>query len=364
MKKTSIILSGFCCLFMLLFSFQPTGKSQVYFSEDISADGILNIYKYIEESVYGNVAIKVHFGEDGNKTFLKPELIQKLTEQLDATLVETNVLYVGKRRYTESHIQLAKEHGFTFAPLDILDSDGDKIVPVNLKHYEEIKLGSHMDNYDSYIIFSHFKGHGMSGFGGAIKNISMGFASVAGKMAMHASTIPVYYPSKCSKCNLCVPECPGDAITIDPLVIDVDKCIGCGTCIGICPTRSFDVPWRSTDKSVFIERLCEYAKGAIDNYNFVYINVLANITPSCDCANWPQKPFMDDIGVLVSTDIVAIEQASHDLVDKVHECENTFLKVNSVDGKKQINYAFELGMGNKEYELIEIDNEHNSKKRF
>jgi len=355
MKKLLFVLISFCFLFILLFSSLPTEKSKVYFSNDITADGILKIYEYIKENVHGNVAIKVHFGEDGNKTFLKPELVQKLTEQLDATLVETNVLYVGKRRYTKSHIKLAKEHGFTFAPIDILDAEGDKIIPLNSKHFKEIKLGSHMDNYDSFIIFSHFKGHGMAGFGGAIKNVSMGLASVAGKMSMHASTIPVYHPSRCNKCNLCVPECPGNAITINPLVIDVDKCIGCGTCIGICPTRSFDVPWGSTDKSVFIERLCEFVKGASHNYNLVYINVIANVTKACDCANWPQKPFIDDIGILASTDIVAIEQASCDLVDKAHNCENTFLEVNNVDGRKQIEYSEELGLGNKDYELIDID---------
>lgn len=355
MKKLGLIVFGFCCLFLLLFSSQPRGKSEVYFTRDISAEGVLRIFEYIKENVHGNVAIKVHFGEDGNQTFLNPALIEKLAEQLDATLVETNVLYVGKRRYTESHIQLAKEHGFTFAPIDILDAEGDNIIPVTLKHYKDIKLGSHLDNYDSFIIYSHFKGHSMAGFGGAIKNVSMGLASVAGKMSMHVSTIPVYYPNRCTKCNLCVPECPGNAITIDPLVIDVDKCIGCGTCIGICPFRCFGVPWSSTDKSVFMERLCEYAKGVTDNYNLVYINVLANITKACDCASRPQEPFMDDVGILASTDIVAIEQASHDLVDKAHDCENTFLEVNSVDGRKQIEYAFKLGLGNKEYELIDID---------
>ncbi|MCF7794068.1 MAG: DUF362 domain-containing protein [Candidatus Cloacimonetes bacterium] len=353
--KAIILLILMFCLFLSAQNSKQTEPAKVYFTKDISAAGVENIFQYINENVNGKVAIKVHFGEDGNKTFLNPEMVKGLAKQLDATLVETNVLYVGKRRYTESHIKLAKKHGFDFAPIDILDSEGEKVIPVNTSHYQQIKVGSHMDNYGSFLIYSHFKGHGMAGFGGAIKNVAMGLAAISGKMAMHASSIPTYSPSKCISCNLCVPECPGNAITIDPLVIDADKCIGCGTCIGICPQRCFGVPWSSTDRSVFMERLCEYAKGITDNYNMVYINVLANITPACDCAGWPQKPFMDDIGIVASNDIVAVEQASHDLVDKAHNCDNTFLKEVKVNGKRQIEYSAELGMGNRNYELIDID---------
>lgn len=359
MKRFSWLIAGILLILIFLLLSGQNGSeahpSKVFFTRDISAEGVAKIYQFIDENVTGKVAIKVHFGEEGNVTFLEPALLKKIAASLDATLVETNVLYVGKRRYTESHIQLAREHGFTFAPIDILDSEGELIIPVELNHFNRIKVGKHMNNYDSFLIYSHFKGHGMAGFGGAIKNVSMGLASVAGKMSMHASTIPVYYPERCIKCNLCVTECPGSAISIDPLVIDADKCIGCGTCIGICPVRAFGVPWSSTERSVFMERLCDYAKGIADNYNLIYINVLANITASCDCSSWPQSPFMDDIGILASTDIVAIEQASHDLVDQAHDCDNTFLQVNSVDGKRQIEYAYELGLGNKEYLIINID---------
>ncbi|MFH2142764.1 MAG: DUF362 domain-containing protein [Bacteroidota bacterium] len=352
MVKQNLLFIFFIIIFINLFT-QNTSK--VYFTKDISPEGVMKVYNMIKDDMHGKVGIKVHFGEEGNDNYLKPDLMKKLVKKTKATFVETNVLYVSKRRYTESHIQLAKEHGFTYAPIDIMDSDTDKVYKVDMKHYKEVKVGSHVDNYDSFIIFSHFKGHGLSGFGGAIKNVSMGFASVAGKMALHASTIPVTHPNKCRNCNACIKECPVGAITLNPLKIDSTKCIGCGKCIGECGFRAFDVPWKSTEQSEFLERLVEYAKVISDSTYMVYINVLANISTGCDCARSQQVPFMEDIGIMASTDIVAIEKASHDLIDKTHNCDDTFRKVNSVSGKDQIEYAFKLGMGNKEYELIDLD---------
>ncbi len=335
----------------------PEKSSEVYFTSDFSPQGVLNIYNYINEKIHGKVGIKVHFGEEGNTNFLKPDLIKGLCMKLNATLVETNVLYVSKRRYTASHIELAKSHGFDFAPIDILDAESDKeLTTKDCKHYKIVKVGSHFDNYDSFIIFSHFKGHGSAGFGGAIKNISMGFASVAGKMAMHASAVPSTNNSKCTRCGICVKECPAGAITLEPLAIDTAKCIGCGKCIGECKFGAINVPWQSTAQEIFLERLVEYAKTIIEhNNNMVYINVLANISKDCDCSRRASKPFLDDIGILASTDIVAIEKASHDMVDKAHSCDDAFLKVNSVSGKNQIEYASKLGMGNKKYIIIDID---------
>ena len=175
-----------------------------------------------------------------------------------------------------------------------------------------------------------------------------------GKMALHASTVPNYNPSACINCGICVTECPGDAISLEPVVIDPEKCIGCGKCIGVCPTYVFRVPWGSTSKSVFLERLVDYAATIIAQKPMIFINVLANITPGCDCMSGRQEPFVEDIGILASTDIVALENASHDLVDKAHESHDTFKEINRVSGKRQIEYAAELGIGNPEYELIEI----------
>jgi len=348
---------GIIVLFILVaFLLRVNSKelSKVYFTKDISGEGVLDLFQKIGSKVNGKVAIKVHFGEDGNINYLKPDLIKELTLKLNATLVETNVLYRGKRRFTEDHLKLARKHGFDFAPIDILNSEGEKELAVNLKHFKTISVGSHLDDYDHLIIFSHFKGHIMAGFGGAIKNVAMGLSSIPGKMAMHASSIPLFNNSRCTSCKLCLDVCTVDAITLDPLVIDTDKCIGCGKCIGICPARAIQVPWGSTPNNEFNERMVEYVKGISENYNMIYINVLANISKNCDCDAYAQKPFMDDIGILASTDIVAIEKASLDLVNEAHNCKDTFLKVNSTSGNGQIDYAHELGLGNIKYELIEL----------
>jgi uncharacterized Fe-S center protein len=172
---------------------------------------------------------------------------------------------------------------------------------------------------------------------------------------MHASTIPTTNDSKCTRCGRCLNQCPGGAITLNPLAIDTSKCIGCGKCIGECPFQAFGVPWTSTSPSVFLERLVEYAAVIATGRNFVYINVLANISSACDCAKRAPLPFMDDIGILASVDIVAIENASHDLVNKAHKCDDAFLQESKTSGKNQIEYAHKLGMGNKNYILIDLD---------
>jgi hypothetical protein len=230
-------------------------------------------------------------------------------------------------------------------------------MPLQTKHYKEIRMGSHMDNYDTFIIFSHYKGHGLSGFGGAIKNVGMGMAAIGGKMVMHASTVPLYDASKCTKCGRCVTQCPANAISLDPLYIDTAKCIGCGKCIGECPERLYGVPWKSTDSPLFLERLVDYAYGISKGRNMLYINVLANISRLCDCAKHAPLPFVDDIGILASTDMVAIDAASLELVNKAHGCEDAFLKENQVSGNNQISYGYEIGLGNKVYKIIDIDKE-------
>jgi uncharacterized protein len=327
----------------------------VYFSKDISAEGIVRLFSYIDSAVTGKVALKVHFGEEGNTNFLSPELSRRMVQKYQATYVETNVLYVGKRRYTATHKKLAHDHGFVFADVDILDDGGDTTVATAMKHYTQVRIPKRLDAYDTYIIFSHFKGHGSAGFGGAIKNVGMGMAPISGKMAMHASAVPVLRDTaSCIRCDFCIHDCPVDAIRLNPVRIDTAKCIGCGMCIGVCPERIFNVPWRSTEPSVFQERLVEYTKVILEGRNFMYVNVLANIARECDCAGRSSKPFMEDIGVLVSTDILAIEEASHDLVNKGHQCQDAFEKETGVSGRTQLNYAHSIGLGNKVYKLVEV----------
>jgi hypothetical protein len=332
-------------------------SSVVYFTSEISSEAVQRIYAFIGDELEGKIGIKVHFGEDGNPNFLPAHLIKDLCLELDATLVETNVLYGGPRSRTESHIDLARRHGFDFAPIDILDTDGNIAYETRSKHFSSVYTGSRFPDYDGYLIFSHFKGHGSAGFGGAIKNVSMGLASREGKRFLHQGNYPIYDGTRCIECDICVYACPENAITIRPVNINHLDCIACGMCISVCPAGVFSQPESENRQEAFLERLVEYAQVLANERKMVYINVLANISRSCDCVPNAPKPFMDDIGILASTDIVAIEAASHDLIDREHDCEDTFLRVNSVSGKRQISYAHELGLGNKNYTLIDIDRE-------
>lgn len=348
-------------LFAVLFVSACTknDESVVYFTDQITPEGFAKVYEKISNELEGKVGVKVHFGEEGNTYYVKPELYKNIVLDCNGTFIETNVLYKSPRQQTESHIALAKSHGFTYAPIDILDATGEiQIENVEgCQHYNKFYFGKNLDNYNSFLIISHFKGHGSSGFGGAIKNISMGFATPKGKLAMHRNNFPVCDRNRCTDCDSCVLECPANAITSNPFSIDVEKCTGCGKCIDVCPNDALRYPKDKQDvQTVFCERLVEYAKAILNRHEkMVYINVLVDISTSCDCSRNPGKPFVPNIGILASTDIVAIEKASHDLVAKIHGCKDPFLEAVKTSGLRQIEYAFEVGMGNKNYRLINLD---------
>ena len=316
--------------------------AKVYFSKDL--EKIRALIK-----LDGKIAVKTHFGEKGCITFIPADTINQLCQNLkDYTLIETNALYKGSRTFTQDHINLAKEHGFTFAPIKILE--GTEEIPVNLKFFKMLKIGKDLFNFDSYLIISHFKGHGMGGFGGAIKNLSMGLASRAGKLDMHAGISPEIDKSSCTECRTCINNCPVDAID-DNFIIKKDRCIGCAQCIAVCPTNAINIPWGSVTSEQLQERMAEYAT-VLKEKKVIYINVLKNITAKCDCRNIVQTPLIDDIGFLLSDDPVAIDQASNDLVNEKHK--DLFEQHNGTSGLKQINYAQEIGLGNKTYDLINL----------
>ncbi len=326
----------------------------VYFTSDISSEGVMRLYEKINGNVTGKVGIKVHFGEDGNKYYVRPELLKALQQKTNATFVETNTLYPGPRQSADSHIELAKEHGFGYAPIDILDSEGEMAVRTDMNHFNEVWVGTHFSNYDTYIMVSHFKGHMMAGFGGAIKNISMGMGSLSGKTAMHRSHYPLTDPEKCINCGLCVQNCATNAITLDPLRVKPSACVGCGKCIAVCPQKCFAVADQK-GSLYFMEKLSEYAKGISENTNMVYINFINNVSPDCDCSSHPHDPFVHDIGILASTDPVALDKACLDMVNKAVGSDDAFLKVNRVSGNHQLTYGEKIGLGTQQYTLVELN---------
>mgnify|MGYP001352833875 CR=1 FL=1 len=324
--------------------------SKVYFSKEFG-----RILDTIDYSKLGKkVAIKLHFGEKGCNTYIDPNLVRMLYNKLvslgkQPTLVECNVLYKGSRTDSTSHIATARSHGFDM-PIDLLDGEKGK----DFIDVDGCKLGKGLKKYDSLIALTHFKGHMMAGFGGSIKNLGMGLGSRAGKLAMHANVKPAIN-SKCVGCGTCVANCDVKAIKLvdKKAVIDPAICIGCAMCIAVCPVGAASIPWGSETPKGLQEKIAKYAKAVLKMFpDAIFINVLQNITVECDCMGITQEAIMPDIGVLYSTDIVAIDKAGLDIADKYSQ--GRFRKINEIDKDNQIEAAVKEGIGKKEYELIEI----------
>lgn len=326
-------------------------------------------------------ALKLHFGERGNDSFINPVFVRQVVDKVKANgakpfLTDTNTLYSGSRHNAVEHLITALEHGFNYtvtgAPLIIADglrSDNIVEVEIHKKHFDKVQLARDIIRADSVIVLSHFKGHEMTGFGGAIKNLAMGGAPAVGKKEQHASKMVVDHV-KCVGCANCSVVCPEGAVTITEKKAEIalEKCIGCGECLTVCNMRAVGIDW-NTDLSDFIERMTEYAFGVAKAHEgrIGYMNFLLNITPDCDCVPWSDAPIVPDIGFLASTDPVAIDQASFDLVNKMIGLPESMLACNCeegadkfrglrshVDGVIQLSYGEEIGLGSREYELISI----------
>jgi len=304
------------------------------------------------------VLIKVHFGERGSKTYLSPVFVKAVYKNLikkvkEAALADCTVLYKSERSFASFHKKLAKEHGFDFAPVLILDGEkGNEEIKINInqRHFREVKLGAGIKNFNAILAISHFTGHGCTGFGAGIKNVGMGFGSKAGKLEMHKAFKLKINSEICRLCGVCQRECPSQAILKNngKFEIEYQKCIGCGFCISVCPFGAVEIPWEDSISGEVQEKIVEYTLGALKGRKAFFVNVLLNITPRCDCLKGVQEPMVPDIGVLASEDIVSIEQASLDLIGK-EKVEKT-----GIDESWQIEYAKELGLGEREYELVEI----------
>jgi uncharacterized Fe-S center protein len=284
------------------------GGSKVYFTTDISSRGLLAAYKALGSAVTGKVAIKLHMGERGNTNYLNPGLLKDLQTETRGTFTDSNTYYGGARSTTKGHLEVAKEHGFSYAPVDILDADGEVSLPVKGgKQLKEAIVGAHIRNYDWIVSVAHFKGHSMAGFGGTFKNMAVGIASPNGKKAIHANE--------------------GGAA------------------------------WASSGEA-FFEKIVEYNKAVIESKagRVLFINILNNMSVSCDCDGNAPKATISDIGILASADPVALERASLDMVyaKPANEKKALVERIESRGGVYQVTYAEKIGLGSQKYELMRI----------
>ena len=286
-------------------------KSKVYFTREITPAAVLRLYKTLGKELTGNIAIKVHSGEKGNQNFLRPAFWKDIVDHVGGTIVECNTAYEGTRNTTERHVKLLKDHGWSdMYPVDLLDAQGPDMemdIPCGKKIKKNF-VGKDLANYDATLILSHFKGHPMGGFGGALKQLSIGFASSYGKGYIHGVGDPAHF-------------------------------------------------W-DRDQDSFLESMADAAWSVVDYFkgNAVYINVMKNMSVDCDCCDVAEDPCIADIGILISEDPVAIDQACVDLVyactdpGKPHLLE----RIESRNGIHTIEIAAEHGIGSREYELIEV----------
>lgn len=322
---TALLCSAFALIGCGKSNSQETGQPEngennetsiVYMTKEISPEAIVKLYEALGREAKGKVAIKISTGEPGGHNFLQPSLIADFVKLTNGTIVECNTAYEGKRFSTEDHLKAAEDHGFTaIAPVDIMDAEGEVKLPVkNGKHLEYDIVGSHYPEYDFTVILSHFKGHAMGGFGGAVKNMSIGIASSNGKSYIHSGG-----------------------------TLDTTKGL-----------------WDNLAKQdAFLESMAEAAKAVADHCgeNILYINVANNLSVDCDCDSNPADPEMHDLGILASLDPVALDKACTDLVrnsedhGKIHLIE----RIDSRHGMHTLDYGEEIGLGSQKYKLVKLD---------
>lgn len=291
-------------------------KSKVYFSKEITPEKVVEIFKKLNVELNGKVAVKLHSGEKGNQNYIRPEFVRPIIDLVKGTVVECNTAYSGARNSTEKHKELMKEHKWTeYFDVDIMDSDGEITFKIpNGKVIKENYVGKNITNYDSMLVLSHFKGHPMGGYGGAIKQLSIGCASSSGKAWIHSG-----------------------GVTNDQTKV-----------------------WKNhAEQNRFLEAMAESASSVMNHFEnkIAFINIMCNMSVDCDCCAVAEDPCMKDIGILASVDPVAIDQACLDLVYSSNDKGKDHLikRIESRNGVHTIETAFDIGLGNREYELINID---------
>lgn len=346
----------------------------------VRLSGMLDLERILPKR--GLVAVKLHFGEKGNTSYVRPPFVRRIVEHVKALgahpfLTDSNTLYAGTRSDSVSHLTTAVENGFAFsvvnAPIIIADGlrgAGYASVKIDQDLVKTAYIGTDIAEADSIISLAHFKGHELSGFGGAIKNLGMGCASRRGKMVQHSDLSPKVTRKKCVGCGECVGHCAQSAIALknDKADIDAQKCIGCGECILVCPSGAINVQW-NTDIALFQKKMVEYTFAVLKGKKerVACLNFLTQISPACDCQGHNDAPIVADIGILASTDPVAIDQASVDLVNRQKGLDGSCLVRQKeigedkfrglypkVDWSVQLDYGEKIGLGRKEYDLIQI----------
>jgi len=373
-------------------------KSQVYFigpRTGMGRDMFTKLGKLLAQAGFSNfvqqndlVAVKLHFGEVGTTAYIHPSYVGFLVGQVKSRmglpfLTDTNVLYRSARGNSVDHLQTAFAHGFsplvTGAPVIIsggLRGQTSIKVEIGKKHFQTVRLASEIEDFDKLICLTHFTGHLGTGFGGAIKNLGMGLAAKSGKLAMHSTVVPLIKRENCTGCGTCHKHCLADAIRLQArrrrkgefAVIDPAACIGCGECIGVCPTGAADMQWNESAHNLQ-EKICEHAYGVMKKKQPIFfLTFLMNITPGCDCLAFTDAHIVPDIGILASYDPVAIDQAAVDLVNRQEGLLGTKLNKNlgkgedklralypNVDWTVQLRYGEEVGLGLRAYELVSAD---------
>ena len=328
------------------------------------------------------VAIKLHFGEPGNCAYVRPVFLRTIVDRVRLIgarpfLTDTNTLYSGPRSNGVTHIDTAVRNGFDYAvvgcPIVIADgirSSSGAIVAIPGEILDEVHIAREILEADGLIVVSHFKGHELSGFGGALKNMGMGCATREGKLLQHSTVRPRISVEKCEGCSLCLDYCPSNAISLreKKAFIEGHRCIGCGECSVVCPTGAVEIEWNE-DPERFQKKMVEHALGVLKGKEgkVIFLNFLMQISPTCDCYPHNDMPIVRDIGILASTDPVAIDSASCDLVNGEESMPGSAIKealgkgedkfravFPRIDWKVQLDHAQRLGMGERAYTMVKI----------
>ena len=367
--------------------------AQVYFA-DMRTGLRENLHAKLERlteqagvaEIVGNgnlVAIKMHFGEKGGHAYIRPTFVRRVVDQVKANngkpfLTDSSTLYPGERKEAVSALTCAIENGFAYAVVNapLIMSDGlrghsSQRVKVPGDLLNEVDIGLEIIEADALIVLSHFKCHELTGFGGAIKNLAMGCSSREGKLEQHSTLAPTISENHCTSCGACLKACAHEAINLSSgkAVLDAERCTGCGRCITACEPQAIRIQWNE-ESALVMKKMAEYSLGAITGKEkkTLFVNFITQVSPSCDCYGHSDAPIVPDIGILASTDPVALDQACADLVNQAHGLPGTAMKTGhdpgcdkfrgvypQINWEVQLEHGEKVGLGQRAYELLRLE---------